>query len=167
MSASGGLPAAIYRGTCTGHGVCIPANIHATVSCGTPCKAVPKKPVAAMDATNHWLPQLLAPLQPVSPTVLIEGIAPILDADILMPHKSVCTQLVAFVCKTPPPPKPCPTADLTAEDFANGGAHTRIAKATTKSVWINGKRACRQQDPLGPPCLSTIAVGAPTVTIGI
>lgn len=167
MSASGGLPAGIYQGTCSGHGVCIPANIHATVPCGTPCVAVPKKPVAAMDATNNWPPFPQLPLSPVTPTVLINGIAPILDGDVLTNHPSPCTQLVQYTCQSPPPPRPCPTSVLTVEDAANGGAHPRIAKATTKSVWIMGRRACRVGDPLGPPCLSLIASGAINVVIGV
>lgn len=161
-----GLPAAIYKGSCSGHGKCIPPTIHATVNCGTPCQAVPKKSVATMDATNIWPPFPQLPLTPKVPTVLINGIAPILDQDVLTSHPSKCTQLVTLVCKEPPPPMPCPTAVLCAEDVAGGGAHIRKATATSATVFINGKRACRVGDPLGPPCLSKIANGAKNVLIG-
>jgi hypothetical protein len=163
-----GLGAAIYRGNCTGHGRCKPGNIHTTVHCGTPCEAVPKKNIATMDPFNTWIgfPQL--PLQPVNPTVLINGIFPILDQDVLTNHPGTCTQLVQYACKEPPTPPfiVCPTSVLCAEDVAGGGAHIRKATATSATVWINGKRACRVGDPLGPPCLSKISGGSPNVVIG-
>lgn len=160
------LAAAIYKGSCSGHGKCIPSTIHATVSCGTPCQAVPKKPIAAMDATNIWPPFPQLPQSPVVPTVLINGIAPILDQDVLTNHPPSCTQLVTLVCKEPPPPMVCPTQTLCAEDVAGGGAHIRKATATSATVFIMGKRACRVGDPLGPPCLSKIANGSINVFIG-
>lgn len=161
-----GLPAAIYKGSCSGHGKCIPATVHATVPCGTPCEGVPKKPIAAMDATNIWPPFPQLPQSPITPTVLINGISPILDQDILTNHPASCTQLVTLVCKEPPPPMTCPTSALCAEDVAGGGAHIRKATATSATVFIMGKRACRVGDPLGPPCLSKIANGAKNVLIG-
>lgn len=162
-----GLLAAIYRGNCSGHGVCIPANIHANVSCGTPCPAAPRKPLAAMNASCLWPPLALAPLSPVTPTVTIEKIAPILDGDQLTLHQSACTNIIMVgPCgQTPPVPVPCSCSILTVEDN-NGVGHPRTAKAICATVWVMKRRLCRISDPLGPPCLSTIASGAATVYVG-
>jgi len=160
------LPAAIYKGSCTGHGKCIPATIHAAVPCGTPCIKVPPKPIAAMDATNIWPPFPQLPLAVKPCNVLINGIVPILDQDVLTNHPPTCTQLVTLVCQTPPPPMPCPTQTICVEDKAGGGAHIRKAFATQKRVLVNGKPLCRVADPLGPPCLSKIAGGAINVLVG-
>jgi len=163
-----GLPAGIYLGSCSGHGICIPATIHAAVPCGTPCSLVPKKPVAAMNATALWPPFPQTPLNVMQTifNVVINNNIPIGDQDLLTNHPSTCTQIVTYVCKDPPKPKPCPVKDLAAEDAAAGGAHPRKATATTKSVLANGKRLCRVSDPLGPPCLSLISGGAVNVLIG-
>ena len=165
-----GLPCALYMGKDSGHGICIPITIHATVPCGTPCSAVPKKPLAAMNATAMWKPfvQMPASVMTTVFNVVVNNQVPIVDQDFLVNHPAVkCTQLVAYTCNSPPKPKPCPVSSLCAEDVAGGGAHIRQAKATTKSVIINGRRVCRVSDPLGPPCLSLIATGAVNVLIGV
>ena len=165
-----GLPCGLYMGKDSGHGICIPLAIHATVPCGTPCPAVPKKPLAAMNATAMWLPFAQLPLNIMQAVVnvVVNGQIPITDQDLLVNHPSPkCTQLVVYTCNSPPKPKPCPVATLCAEDAAGGGAHIRKATATTKSVFINGRRVCRTADPLGPPCLSLIATGAVNVLIGV
>ena len=161
-----GLAAAIYRGNCSGHGRCKPGNIHATVPCGTPCEAVPKKSVATMDLFNTWIGYPQLPQGPVSPNVVINGIAPILDQDLLTNHPGSCTQQVVRVGTNCGDTITCATSVLCAEDVAGGGAHIRKATATSATVWINGKRACRVGDPLGPPCISKIANGSVNVTIG-
>lgn len=165
-----GLPnaAAIYTGKDTGHGTCVPANKWQENPCGTPCPAVvPKLTIAAMDGTNMWPPFPQLPMQPIVPTVLINNICPILDQDVLTNHPPTCTQLVPLV--TPPNCAaivPCPTQNLCVEDIAGGGAHVRKATATSATVFIMGKRACRVGDPLGPPCLSLISTGSANVFIG-
>ena len=165
-----GLSAAVYIGSCSGHGRCIPANVHATVSCGGTCKSAPKKSIAQMDATNIWPPFPQTPLNvmQIVGNVIINGNFPIVDLDLLTNHPPTCTQIVIRAgCKYPPPPLTCPTQTLCVEDIAGGGAHIRKALATSKTVFINARRACRVGDPLGPPCLSKIATGSPNVFIGI
>jgi len=163
-----GMPCAIYMGLDSGHGMCIPPTVHATVPCGTPCQAVPKKSIAAMDPTNIWPPFAQTPLNVIQTVfnVVVNNNIPIVDQDNLINHPSPCTQLIVFSCSEPPKPAPCPTSTLCAEDVAGGGAHVRKATATTKSVFMNKKRVCRVSDPLGPPCLSLIATGAVNVLIG-
>lgn len=163
-----GLPgaAAIYTGTCSGHGICFPPNVHANTACGVPCIAVQKKNIAAMDGTNLWAPMAQLPSGPVSPNVLINNIPPILDQDTLVPHPATCTQLVVQSSGNCFNIMVCGTGELCAEDVAGGGSHVRKASATSTSVFINGKRACRVGDPLGPPCLSLISTGSVNVFIG-
>ena len=122
-----------------------------------------------MNATAIWAPWPQTPLAVMTTVfnVVVNNLIPIVDQDPLINHPSKCTQLVKYVCKSPPKPKPCPVPVLCAEDVAGGGAHVRIAKATCVTVFINGRRACRTADPLGPPCLSLIATGAVNVLIGV
>lgn len=166
-----GLLAAVYQGSDSGHGRCIPMTIHAVVPCGTPCIGAPKKSVVALDASIIWPPFTQTPLNVIQTVfnVVINGQIPIVDQDSLVPHPGgPCTNLIKFSgCDPVPSALPCTAAEISAEDVAGGGAHPRTAKATTKSVFINGRRACRVGDPLGPPCLSLIATGAPTVFIGV
>lgn len=165
-----GLPAALYMGSCSGHGRCMPSNVHAVVPCGTPCLGAPPKSIATMDATNIWPPFPQTPLAVMTgvANVIISGNMPIVDQDLLTNHPPTCTQLIKFSgCDPTPAAIPCPTQQLCAEDLAGGGAHVRKAFATTKSVFVNGRRLCRVKDPLGPPCLSLIATGSPNVFVGV
>jgi hypothetical protein len=166
-----GLSAAIYSGNCSGHGRCIPANVHAVIPCGGTCETAPKKSIASMDATNCWPPFPQTPFSGVATVanVIINTTKfPIVDQDLLTNHPPACTQIVEpSGCSKPPTPFPCPTQTLCVEDIAGGGGHVRRATATTKSVFINARRACRVGDPLGPPCLSVIATGSENVFIGV
>lgn len=165
-----GLAAAIYQGSDSGHGRCIPANVHATLPCDGTCELAPKKSIATMDATNMWPPFAQTPLNVIQTVfnVVINTAIPIVDQDLLTNHPPSCTQIVIRGgCKDPPSPLVCNTAVLCVEDIAGGGAHIRKANATSKSVFINGRRACRVGDPLGPPCLSLIATGSVNVFIGV
>ena len=165
-----GLFAAIYIGTDSGHGICIPANVHSPVPCSGSCATAPKKSIATMSPFNIWPPFPQTPLNIMQAicNVVIMGNIPIVDQDLLINHPPTCTNLIVpGGCKSPPAPIPCPTQTLCVEDIAGGGAHIRKATATTKSVFVNGRRLCRVADPLGPPCLSLIATGAPTVMVGV
>lgn len=165
-----GLSAAIYQGNCTGHGRCMPAAVHSTVACGTPCPGVIPRPVASLDGQLLWPPFPLVPLSVMSTVfnVVINGQIPIVDQDLLTNHPGACTNLVKFSgCDPTPAAMPCPAANLATEDVAGGGAHVRKAMATSASVFMNGRRACRTADPLGPPCLSLIGAGSPNVFIGV
>ncbi len=165
-----GLSIAVFAGSCSGHGRCIPANVHAYVGCEGTCQTAPKKSIAAMDATNIWPPFAQQPFagKPLVSNVIINtSLFPIVNQEFLTNHPPTCTNLVVRGgCKDPPSPLPCPTQELCVEDIAGGGAHVRRATATSKTVFINGMLACRVGDPLGPPCLSLIATGSPNVFIG-
>lgn len=80
---------------------------------------------------------------------------------------------VITTCPGNPPTNPPTTCNcsvsLVTEDV-NGRGHERKAVATSKSVFINKKRACRVGDLLNgmhAGCLSTIAGGATNVFIGV
>ena len=165
-----GLSAAIYQGNCSGHGRCMPTAVHSTVPCGTPCPGVIPRSLISLDQQLLWPPFPQVPLNVMQAifNVVINGQIPIVDQDLLTNHPGTCTNLVKFSgCDPTPAAMPCPPANLCAEDVAGGGAHVRKANATTKSVFINGRRACRVADPLGPPCLSRIGTGSPNVFIGV
>lgn len=170
-----GLPAAVYMGVCSGHGKsCQPSWVHATLPDCVPgpqaCTSAPPKPIAAMEPYNIWPPFAQAPLTPASAitNVVVNGNIPIVDQDLLTNHPPTCSNtVVKGGCQPSPIPVPCPTQTICTEDIAGGGAHIRKATATSKTVFINGRRACRVMDPLGPPCLSHIATGAANVFIGV
>lgn len=165
-----GLPAAIYIGVDSGHGICIPANVHSPVPCSGSCITAPKKSLLVMSPFNIWPPFAQLPLNIMQAivNVVINGNIPITDQDFLVNHPATCTNLIVpGGCKSPPAPIPCPTATLCIEDIAGAGAHIRRATATTLTVFINGRRLCRVADPLGPPCLSLIATGALNVFVGL
>ena len=162
-----GLPAALYRGTCSGHGVPVPAHIHGYQSCGTTCETASVQPVNVKDGTCLWPPTTLAPAGPYLRTVIINGIFPILDQDVLTPHQSPTTNIVMVgPCgQTPPVPMPCVCSMLAAED-GKGVGHPRKLTALTKTVYAMGLAMGKVADPLGPPCLSVISQGSPNVFIG-
>ena len=162
-----GLPAAIYRGNCSGHGVAANGHIHMTQPCGTTCMTTATKPVAAKDVECLWPPQLLQPAGPYLRTVIVNGIMLILDQDILTPHKAGSSGIVMVgPCgQTPPRPMPCHCSMLTTED-AKGVGHPRKLTALTKTVYANKLAMGKVADPLGPPCLSVISQGSPNVMIG-
>lgn len=162
-----GLPAAIYRGTCTGHGKAKPDHIHIYQSCGTTCADAAVLPLVTKDGTCLWPPTTLAPAGPYLRTVIVNGIFPILDQDILTPHQSPTTNIVMVgPCgQTPPVPMPCVCSMLTAED-AKGVGHPRKLTALTKTVYAMGLAMGKVGDPLGPPCISTVAQGSPNVLVG-
>jgi len=171
MASPAGLPCAVFIGKCSGHGICVPLNVHSVEPCGTECGLVKtKKSVAVMNATNMWASWPQTPLAVMTTVfnVVVNGNIPIVDQDALINHPSKCTQLIKFQgCDPIPAAIVCPTGSLCIEDVAGGGGHVRVAKATCATVFMNGRRACRVADPLGPPCLSLIATGAVNVLIGV
>ena len=103
-------------------------------------------------------PTTLAPAGPYIRTVIVNGIYPILDQDVLTPHQSPTTNIVMVgPCgQTPPVPMPCICSMLTTED-AKGVGHPRKLTALTKTVYAMGLAMGKVADPLGPPCLSVIS----------
>lgn len=165
--------AAIVTGTCTGHGVPIPANIHNTNPCNAlpacPPGPTPTKPVSVKNASCLWPPTKLTPLDPtaICRTVFINGKTPLCDGDKLKYHKSPTTNIVIVPVGSKCKPKTfkCSCSKLTTEDMFGRG-HDRIVKATTATVFVNGKRLAAVGDPLGPPCLSVIGTGSVNVMVG-
>ena len=92
---------------------------------------------------------------------------PILDQEIITPHKTGSSGIVMVgPCgQTPPRPMPCHCSMLTTED-AKGVGHPRKLTALTKTVYANKLAMGKVADPLGPPCLSVISQGSPNVMIG-
>jgi len=170
--------AAVVTGTCTSHGVTIPAHIHFTHPClpsPPPCPPgiTPTKPLSVMDATCMW------PVAPTTPedasvlarTVFINGKSPLCDGDKLIPHISATTNLIEWKQVSGPNcigpiTAPCNCSLLSAEDTFGKG-HPRVVKALGATVFVMGKRLAAIGDPLGPPCLSTIATGSENVVVGM
>jgi uncharacterized Zn-binding protein involved in type VI secretion len=165
--------AAIITGTCTGHGVPIKAHIHSVNPCNAfpacPPGPTPVKPVAVKNATCLWPPTKLTPLRPdsIARTVFINGVTPLCDGDQLIFHISPTTNIVIVPAGSKCKPKkiPCICSRLAAEDLLGRG-HDRIVKATTSSVFVNGRRLATVGDFLGPPCLSVIGTGSANVIVG-
>jgi len=169
---TGKKPAAIYQGTCTGHGRPIEGHVHnkAVDPCGvTPATAI-VKPLATKDATCLWIGFPIAPLATLPlRNVFINSIVPVLDGDVLTNHTSATMHTVISNCCSPTGCAPtvitAPCSMLTAED-QKGVGHPRVVIATCKNVLVNGRPLARVGDPLGPPCLSKIAAGSANVIVG-
>lgn len=172
--------AAIITGTCSGHGVPIPANIH-NPGQGRPCGptgvACPPiwcntLPLTVKDASCQWPPAALTLLAPIPRNVLINGTVPVLDGDALILHKSPTTNLVEQ--KAPTPKAGCTTTITTAtcncsiltKEDNMGAGHSRIVVATTATVFVNGKRLAAVGDGMVMPCKSRIASGSANVMVG-
>lgn len=171
--------AAVSTGTCSGEGVAVPANIHATTYCSQPpCPpanaACPTLPLATKVGVCHWPPTPLTHLNVATAvkTVIIEGQIPLVMGDVLIPHKSDSVNVVINKFPTPhdgcetPKPTACSCSLLTTED-AFGVGHPRTVVALGVTVLVEGRPLASIGDPLGPPCLSFIATGAKTVLIGL
>lgn len=169
---AGKKPAAIYQGTCTGHGREVSGHIHnkAVDPCGVTPMTAATKPLATKDATCLWIgfpiaPQGTLPLR----NVFINSIVPVLDGDVLTNHTSATMHTVISQCCSPTGCAPtvisAPCSMLTAED-SKGAGHPRVVVATTKNVIVNGLPLARVGDPMAPPCLSKIAAGSANVIVG-
>lgn len=180
--------AALYMGSCSGHMAGAGGSWHPGPGGGpiAPCSpgnlpSVSDKLMAAHSVYGSWLPTPLLPLTPLGAArnVFINGIIPIVDQDLLTPHPTLsvysatrtvgkCTIVAptnAWWCHTYTGP-----GSIAGREPPVG--HVRKAMATTLSVWINGRRACRVGDALGDgtsnfPCLSLIGGGSPNVIIGV
>lgn len=166
-----GTPCAIYKGVCSGHGVCNPARIHATVVCFGGCLAAPKLPVATMNTYSYWPPAPLVPLAtPTCVTIKVNKIIPIVNGDPLQLHKSPCAvTVIDSACpkaKMAPTKVPCNTSVFCCAEDAGGVGHPRVAVATSKTVFFEKRNPCRVGDPFAIPCLSKITTGAANVFIG-
>ena len=175
--------AALFQGVCSGHGVGSGSSHHPGLgggvlpNCPHPSLSptISPKSVSLMNVTTIWpaAPQL--PLTPLVRTVLINGIIPIVDQDILTPHPTPTQHTTTSVGKE------CFTVRNTPAWWCTIGTaggreppvgHSRKLFATCKSVFINGRRAGRFADPLGDystafPCHSTATGASINVFIGL
>lgn len=180
--------AALYMGSCSGHMAGAGGSWHPGPGGGpiTPCSAgnVPNivpKPMAEHLVMGSWLPTPLLPLTPLGAArnVFINGIIPIVDQDLITPHPTLSVYQVTRTvakCTIVAPANAWWCHTYTGIGTVAGReppvGHVRKAIATTLTVWINGRRACRVGDPLGDgtpvfPCLSLIGGGSPNVIIGV
>lgn len=178
--------AGLFQGVCSGHGTGSGATHHPGLggSVLPGCIMPPLDPkivqssVVAMNATTIWPPLAQLPATPLVRNVLINGIIPICDQDILTPHPTPSTQVVTYtgVPNTCPggtttnPAHWCTIGTVAGREAPTG--HSRKAMATQKSVFINGKRATTFGDLLGDgtpafPCTSTITGASINVFIGL
>lgn len=183
-----GLPAALYIGNCTGHGFGCGALHHPGFGGGTlpDCPHAPMtptiqaRPILPMNATVTWAPHPQLPLSAGAiKNVIINGQVPITDLEDLIPHPTVTT-LTTISAQGGTPP--CFNVQQTPAYWCVIGTgpggresptgHSRRLYATTKTVFINGRRAGRMADPLGfgtaaAPCTSRIAGASANVFIGV
>ena len=177
--------AALFMGTCSGHGTGCCSTHHPGLGGGTLplCMKPPKdpkivmKPVKLMDSTTLWPPIAQTPLTALTRNVLINSILPIIDQDLLITHP---TPTVHQACYTGVP-KGCPPGCVTNPAYwctvgTEGGresakGHARKHMATLKTVFINGRRAGVFGDPFGDntpafPCNSVVTGCSKNVFLG-
>ena len=174
--------AALFQGVCSGHGVGSGSTHHPGLgggmlpNCPHPSLSptINPKSVALMNATTIWPPTAQLPLTPIVRNVIINGIIPIVDQDILTPHPTPTqhvTMSTGYKCFTVrnTPAWWCTIGTAAGREPSIG--HSRKCFATCKTVFINGRRAGRFGDPLGDfsttfPCHSTITGASINVFIG-
>ena len=185
LSLSSGC-AALFMGSCSGHGTGSGSTHHPGLGGGTlpGCVKPPKDPkivpksVKKMDAVTTWPPTAQTPLKTLKRNVRINGIHPIIDQDELIPHPTPVTHQACYTgipkgCPpgcTPNPAYWCTIGTRGGREAAEG--HARKHFATIKTVFINGKRAGVFGDPFGDdsvafPCNSVVTGCSKNVFIGI
>lgn len=167
-------PVAFHAGLpCSGHGIPIPPAIHSTQACGTP--PIPYT-IVVKNSTCWWMPFPLIPISPLTianALVLVHKLPIMLGGDAFIPHPSVTTNLILYLCPCGKGlcviPTPIVCSILTAEDMGGIG-HPRVVWATSLTVWALKRPVARVLDPLGfgapffsYPCSSVVAFGAPLV----
>ena len=175
----------LYMGTCSGHGTGTGASHHPGLGGGTlpNCPhpslspTVVASPLPATNAVAIWPPTAQLPQGVANAKVarvFVNKLVPICDQDILTPHPTptqFTTTSVGYKCLTTrnTPAWWCTQGIAGGREAKTG--HQRKALATSKTVFIGGKRAVRFGDPLGDgttafPCLSTVTGSSKNVFIG-
>jgi|TARA_B100001094_G_scaffold258634_1_gene258481 hypothetical protein len=177
--------AALFMGTCSGHGTGCGSTHHAGLGGGVlpGCMKPPKDPkivpraVKQMDAVTIWPPTPQTPLTAITRNVLINRILPIIDQDLLITHPTPVTHQACYTGI----PKGCPPGCVTNPAYwctigTEGGresakGHARKHMATIKTVFINARRAGVFGDPFGDnsvafPCNSVVTGSSKNVFIG-
>ena len=177
----------LFMGSCSGHGLGSGSSHHPGLGgsilpgCVMPPldpKIVPK-PVTAMDAVTLWAPTPQLPLgvaKAAAARVIVNGIVPMVDQDILTPHPTITTHTVSYTGI----PQGCPGGTVTNSAWwctfgVTGGreapvGHGRKVMATAKTVFIGKVRVSKFGDPLGDktpafPCNSVVTGCSPNVFI--
>jgi hypothetical protein len=180
--------AALFKGTCSGHGAGTSGSWHPGPGGGPveDCRSGNLIGITALPMTSahpvmgHWLPAPQLPFTvPLCATVIINGIIPIVNNDLLSLHH---TESVYSATRTV---GKCtivaPTNAWWCHAYSGIGnvggrespaGHIRKCFATTKTVFFQGSLAGRMGDPLGDgtptfPCQSVITGASPNVLIGI
>jgi len=177
--------AALFMGSCSGHGTGSGSTHHAGLGGGIlpGCVKPPKDPkvvpksVKLMDAVTMWPPCPQTSLESLTRNVRINKIAPIIDQDLLITHPtptvhSVCYTGIPKGCSpgcTGNPAYWCTIGTRGGREAAEG--HARKLFATVKTVFINSKRAGVFGDPFGDgsvafPCNSVVTGCSKNVFIG-
>jgi hypothetical protein len=180
-----GTMAGIFMGTCSGHGTGVGASHHPGLGGGTlpDCPHQPLTltvnavPLPAVNAVAIWPPLSQLPFGvalSAAARVFINLQVPIVDQDLLTTHPTptqFSTTSVRNDCITTlnTPAWHCTQGVVGGREPSVG--HARKAFATSKTVWIGGRRATRFGDPLGDgttafPCLSVITGSSKNVFIG-
>ena len=183
---AGHQAAALFMGTCSGHGKANGVNWHAGPGGGilSPCphpslaSYITPKGMAIADNFATWLPTAQRPLVEAAVAkrnVIINKKIPIIDQDDLIPHPTKTKHInmsKGYKCFTV---RSTPAWHCTIGTGGGGRepaiGHNRRLFATTKTVFINNKRAGRMADPFGNksvtyPCLSVVAGASKDVFIG-
>ncbi len=180
---AGNAGAALYMGTCSGHGTGCCSSHHPGLGGGilggcphaSLAPQIVPKPVQAMNATTLWPPTPQLPNGPYLRTVIINGIMPIIDQDILIPHPTPSVHSTSsagykcFVTRVTPAWH-CTVGTAGGREASFG--HSRKLLSTTKTVFVNGRRLGRLGDPLGDqspafPCTSLVSGSSPNVFVGL
>lgn len=177
--------AALFMGTCSGHGYGNGAKFQPGHGGGMVpgCPHAPTDvrintvPLQQNEPTASWLPTAQLPLgvaKAAAARVVINGQIPMVDQDILTPHPTLTmyiTESVGDKCfvALSTPAYWCTLGLVAGREPPTG--HARKVIATTKTVFIGGFRAGRMSDPLGDgsvafPCLSRVSGCSPNVFIG-
>lgn len=179
------LGAALYMGTCSGHG----KGNGATFQPGHGGGMVPGCPHSPLDIRINvvpviknepvasWPPIPQVPLVGGVTNVVINGKIPIIDKDALIPHPTGTifkTQSVGDKCAVtlPTPAFHCTLGTAGPRELVTG--HPRVLHATSKTVFVNKRPLGRFADPFGTgtgagpfPCLSLVAGCSPNVFVGV
>lgn len=180
----GMLGAALYMGTCSGHGKgagaifqpghgggFVPGCPHSPLS-----EKISKVNVIMNEPVCTWKPTAQTPLGVAVTNVVINKKVPIVDKDALIPHPTeviFTTQSIGYKCFTslPTPAYHCTIGANAPRELKVG--HPRVLHATSKTVFVNKKPLGRFKDPFGTmtgagpfPCLSLVGGCSPNVFVG-
>ena len=180
MAATGA--AALFMGTCSGHGKANGVLWQPGPGGGfaNPCphaSLAPQINTRAMPIADNfatWTPWPQQPATTIVRNVMINNLIPIIDQDDLVPHPTFTqhkTMSVGKKCFTVrnTPAWHCTLGTAAGREASTG--HARRLFATTKTVFINNRRAGRFADPFGNgttpfPCLSVVSGSSKNVFIG-